>query len=72
MKDSLQSQGQEDPLEWEMAANSSILVWEIVWTDVSGGLQSMGSLSWTQLSERACVNCINTLHFKFLAVLNLI
>ena len=37
------SLGQEDPLEKEMAAHSSILVWEIPWTEEPGGLQSMGS-----------------------------
>ena len=42
----------EDPLEKEMAAHSSILVWEIPWTEKSGRLQSMGSQkSWTQLSD---------------------
>ena len=34
--------GQEDPLEKEMATYSSILTWEIPWTEKSGGLQSMG------------------------------
>ena len=29
----VQSQGQEDPLEKEMAVHSSILVWEIPWTE---------------------------------------
>ena len=39
---------QEDSLEKEMATHSSILVWEISWTEEHGGLQSMGSLkSWT-------------------------
>ena len=33
----------EDPLEKEMATNSSILAWEIPWTGEPGGLQSMGS-----------------------------
>ena len=33
----------EDPLEKEMATHSSILAWEIPWTEESGGLQSMGS-----------------------------
>ena len=33
----------KDPLEKEMAAHSSILVWEIPWTEEPGGLQSMGS-----------------------------
>ena len=37
------SLGQEDPLEKEMATHSSILAWEIPWTEESGGLQSMGS-----------------------------
>ena len=34
--------GQEDPLEEEMATHSSILAWEIPWTENPGGLQSMG------------------------------
>ena len=33
----------EDPLEKEMATLSSILVWEIPWTEEPGGLQSVGS-----------------------------
>ena len=33
----------EDPLEEEMATHSSILAWEIPWTEEPGGLQSMGS-----------------------------
>ena len=37
------SLGQEDPLEEEMAIHSSILNWEIPWTEEPGGLQSMGS-----------------------------
>ena len=35
--------GQEDPQEKEMATHSSILAWEISWTEEPGGLQSMGS-----------------------------
>ena len=39
---------QEDPLEKEMATFSSILAWEIPWTEEPGGLQSTGSQkSWT-------------------------
>ena len=34
----VQSLGQEDPLEKEMATHSSILTWEIPWTEVPGGL----------------------------------
>ena len=39
----VRSLDQEDPLEKEMAAHSSILAWEIPWTEESGGLQFMGS-----------------------------
>ena len=35
--------GQEDLLEKEMATYSTILVWEIPWTEETGRLQSMGS-----------------------------
>ena len=38
----VQSLGQEDPLEKEMAIHTSILVWEIPWTEEPGGLQSIG------------------------------
>ena len=36
------SLGQEVPLEEEMATHSSILPWEIPWTEEPGGLHSMG------------------------------
>ena len=39
----VQSLGQEDPLEKEMATHSSILAWEIPPTEEPGELQSMGS-----------------------------
>ena len=39
----VQTLGQEDSLEKEMATHSSILAWEIPWTEESGGLRSMGS-----------------------------
>ena len=39
----VQSLGQEDPLEKEMTTQSSILAWEITWTDEPGGLQSIRS-----------------------------
>ena len=41
----------EDPLEEEMATHSSILAWRIPWTEVPGGLQSMGTKSQTRLSD---------------------
>ena len=47
----VQSLCQEDPLEKEMAIHFSILAGEIPWTEEPGRLQSMGSQSWTQLSD---------------------
>ena len=45
---------QEDPLEEGMATHSSILAWEIPWTEEPAGLQSMGSQrvghSWSYLA----------------------
>ena len=40
----VQSLGQEDPLEEEMATHSSILAWGTPWTEEPGGLWSMGSI----------------------------
>ena len=37
------SLGWEDPLEKGMAIHSSILAWEMPWTEESGGLQFIGS-----------------------------
>ena len=37
-----QTQGWEYLLEKGMATHSSILAWRILWTEESGGLQSMG------------------------------
>ena len=37
----VQSLGQEDPLEKEMATLSTVLAWEIPWTKETGRLQSM-------------------------------
>ena len=37
----VQSLSQEHPLEEEMTTHSSILAWEILWTEEPGGLQSM-------------------------------
>ena len=38
-------------LEKEMATHSSVLAWEILWTEEPGGLQSTGPQSQTQLSN---------------------
>ena len=39
----VRSLSKEDPLEKETVTNSSVLVWEMPWTEESGGLQSTGS-----------------------------
>ena len=39
----VQSLDWEDALEEEMATHSTILAWEIPWTEEPGGLQSMAS-----------------------------
>ena len=62
----VQSLGQEDPPEKEMATHSSILAWRIPWTEEPGGLQSMGhkELDMTaQLSSHmhACTTLLNLL-----------
>ena len=43
----VQSLGQEDPLEKEMATHSSILAWETPWTEEPGEMTQ----SWTRLSD---------------------
>ena len=37
------SLGQEDPLKKGTATHSSILAWQISWTEEPGGLQTIGS-----------------------------
>ena len=39
----VQSLGQEDPLEEDMATHSNILAWGIPWTEDAGGLQTIGA-----------------------------
>ena len=48
----IRSLGRKDLLKKEMASHSSIIAWEISWTEEPAGLQSMGSQkSWTRLSD---------------------
>ena len=48
---------QEDPLEKDMATHSSILAWEIPWTEEPSGVQSMGSqrVGHNLVTEHACI-----------------
>ena len=43
--------GWEDPLEKEMAAQSSILAWRVLWTEEPDGLQSVGSQRVRRVSD---------------------
>ena len=45
----VRSLGWEDPPEESTATHPNILAYRIPWTKEPGGLQSMGSHSWTQL-----------------------
>ena len=45
-----------------MATHSSTLAWKIPWTGQPGGLQSMGSQSWTRLSNFTSLTLL-TLYF---------
>ena len=47
----VQSLGQGDPREEEMATHSSILAWEIPWTEELGGPEPLGWQSQTRLSD---------------------
>ena len=47
----VQSLGQEDPLEKEMATHSSILAWRIPWTEEPGGLHSSWARKESRLSD---------------------
>ena len=58
----VQSLGQEDPLEEEIATHSSILAWRIPWAEEPGGLQST-------LSKRVGHNqATNTFIFTYLSL----
>ena len=54
----VQSLGRENPLEKDMTIHSSILAWEIPWTEESGGLQSVGS-------QRVSHDLVTNFHFTF-------
>ena len=47
----VQSLDREEPLEEDMATHSSILAWEIPWTEESGGPVYRVAKSWTRLSK---------------------
>ena len=52
----VQSLGQEDPLEKEMATQSSIFAWDIPWTEEPGGLSRL-LCPWNSLGKNTGVGC---------------
>ena len=48
----VQFMGQEGPLEKEIGTHSSILAWEIPWTEEHGRLQSMGVTKILDMTEQ--------------------
>ena len=57
----VRSLGQEVPLEKEMTTHFSILAWRIPRMEEPGGLQFMGSQSWTRLSDFSFKNFLSFL-----------
>ena len=47
----VQSLGQKNPLEKEMATHSNIFAWKTPWTEEPGGLHPKVTKSWTRLSR---------------------
>ena len=45
------SLGWEDPLEKEMATHSSILAWEIPWTEEPGGLHTIHGTAESDMTD---------------------
>ena len=61
----VQSLGEEDPLEKEVATHSSILVWEIPWTEKPGRLQCMGLQRVRRLSMHTLLFWVSVFLFIF-------
>ena len=57
--------GQEDPLVWEMATQSSILAWKIPWTEEPGGLPSWDhkELDMTEHTHTQAFSLVSDLSF---------
>ena len=60
----VRSLGSEDPPEKGMATHTSILAWEIPWTEEPVGLQSRGSKkSWTLLRDTCTQTCVININY---------
>ena len=71
-RDAVESLGQEDPLEEEMATHSSVLAWEIPWTEEPGGLPCLGSQraghDWGTNILNVCQGCTKNYCVSFLEI----
>ena len=55
-----------------MATHSSIIVWEISWTEEPGGLQSIGlqESDMTEATQHACTHvCVHSLAYTYMSSL---
>ena len=57
----VQSLGREDPLEEGMAAHSSVLAWQIPWSEEPGGLQSTGVTKSPDTTEQLTLHNVTIL-----------
>ena len=68
----VRSLGWEDPLENEMATHSSVLAWEIPWTEEPGGLPCLGSQraghDWGTNILNVCQGCTKNYCVSFLEI----
>ena len=60
----VQSLGQEDPLEKEMATHSSTLAWKIPWTEKPGGIAFLHYVKWKPLKAYWKENRIYTVLYR--------
>ena len=70
----VQSLGWEDPIRKEMATNSSILAWEIPWTEEPGELQSLGlqRVKYKLATEHALRHTLSTNRIEKLSSLKMV
>ena len=67
----VQSLGQEDHLEKEMATHSSTLAWEIPWTEETGGLQSTGVTKESDTMKQLNINSqVTHCHFQLILLVS--
>ena len=61
----VESLGQEDPLEEEIATHSSIVAWKISWTEETGGLHKLNLYFFFNFKCLKCVNIAELMKILF-------